>query len=168
MNSLCLKVWGALRLKIDISKILRIFEAEDCIMNLKFLIDYVGKTSKFEVRIWFIILRFFKEFWWILKKPQNYKPHPRLKLWGFMRLIYQKPQIHYAILSLKNPRNFWNAYPQPQKASNFKADTEDPRILRSQFTALVYIIMYVSGQKQHSNSLDNRKVYYMTWWSSCK
>ena len=79
---------------------------------------------------------FYEEFWGILEKPQNYRPHPNLDFWGCLRIIYQKPQICFPILSLKNPQNFWNIYPQPQKASNFEAETEDPRILRSGLTAL--------------------------------
>ena len=80
---------------------------------------------------------FFEVFWGILEKTQSYRPHPHLELWGFLRLIFQKPQTYYAILSLKNPRNIWNFYPQPQKNSNFEAETEDPRILRSQLATLV-------------------------------
>ena len=39
--------------------------------------------------------------------------------------------------ALKILKIFLNAYPQPQKTSNFEADTEDPRLLRSQFTTLL-------------------------------
>ena len=58
----------------------------------------------------------------------------------FLRLIYQKPQILYAILSLKKPQNFSNVYPQPQKTSNFEAETEDPHILRSRLATLLVAV----------------------------
>ena len=96
----------------------------------------------------------FEEFWGILEKPQNHRPHPHLKLWGFLRLIYQKPQILYATLSLKKPRNFSNVYPQPQKTSNFEAETEDPRILKPWLA-----ILNLSNQSQ----LD-RLAKLHSWW----
>ena len=49
-----------MRLRIDISKILRIFEAEDWKTNEGFLIDYPQKTSKYEVRMRSIVLRFLR------------------------------------------------------------------------------------------------------------
>ena len=42
-------------------KISWIFEAEVCIMNLKFLINQPQKTSKFEVRMRSTVLRFFED-----------------------------------------------------------------------------------------------------------
>ena len=89
----------------------------------------------------------FEEFRGILEKPQNHRPHPHLKLWGFLRLIYQKPQILYATLSLKKTRNFSNYYPQPQKTSNFEAETEDPHILRSWLATLILMFTVLSWNK---------------------
>ena len=48
-------------MRIDISEILRFFEVEDCIKLLRFLRIYPQKTSKFEVRMRSIVLRFFED-----------------------------------------------------------------------------------------------------------
>ena len=74
------------------------------------------------------------------KNPQNYRPHPHLKLWGCLRVNPQKHQKSYAILNLKKPQNFWNVYPStsPRKTSNFEDEVEDPQILRSRLAALLH------------------------------
>ena len=62
-------------MRIEISEILRFFEVEDCIKLLRFLRIYPQKTSKFEVRMRSIVLRFFKDSSKFLKIPQ--KIHPK-------------------------------------------------------------------------------------------
>ena len=83
-----------------------------------------------------IFALFFEVFRGILEKPQNYSPHPHLKHWGFLRFEGQKPQKFYVTLILKNPRSLSKLNPQPQKTSNFEAEAEDPRILRSKLPTL--------------------------------
>ena len=55
-------------MRIGISEILMYFEVEDCIKLLRFLRIYPQKTSKFEVRMRSIVLRFFKDSSKFLKK----------------------------------------------------------------------------------------------------
>ena len=83
-------------------------------------------------------------------------------------MIYKKPKT----LSLKNPRNFWNVYPQPQKTSNSKAETKDPRILRSQFTTLFsfsYIFHNLTLGVSVVRKINKPKflTQFATWWSIC-
>ena len=51
----------------------------------------------------------------------------------FSGMVYQKTQVHYAILSLKNPWNIWKSI------LNLKFESEDPPTLMSRLTALLHI-----------------------------
>ena len=160
MGNQDLKVWGssvsASKFEVfwgwglSFGQISRIFEDEGSIKLLRFLSLKPQKTSKFEVRIRGVILRFFEE------SSKNLKNTPLI--------LTSNIEVFWG-LKVKNLKSFMEPSSskilkvcpkfntQPQKTSNFEAEAENPRILRSCLPTLT------------QPSEDSFCLYYSPWWS---